>query len=144
MELSTIYFYKRCAPKQLLFIEKKWQIRIEHSLWKSKLDTFFCKLLFWQTVTGWRHKTWYFHLTAVNSYSKSLLFRTHTASSQKVDISFFFHPPLFGSPYHPPLQKNKIKILMFAIYTKIRFSVKSFVNFPVHLPLITELTLIQI
>ena len=33
----------------------------------------------------------------------------------KVDISYIFHPPLFGSPNHPPLQKNLKKTWNFHI-----------------------------
>ena len=88
LKLSTNYFFKRCAITLNNFYSLKKK--------SVKICTFLeIALLTNCHRTGWIHKTWYFHLTTVESWSKPLLFRTHTAFSAKsrylLAISFILH-----------------------------------------------------
>ena len=72
MKSAKNAFYKKGAPKliffNVIFFRKIRMIfDIENSLWKSKIGTF------WQSVTRWRLKIWYFHLNTVDSWPKTLL-----------------------------------------------------------------------
>ena len=86
--VSIRWRFIKNVPVTNYFLLKKKSDRFGW-FWHRKFNLKVQNWHFWGTVTGWRHKIWYFHLNTVDSWPKTLLFRTQTACMAKSKYSLY-------------------------------------------------------